>query len=267
MPVELAIQRELAYRRKVAMLQFTLDEDLKDLMPLQVLSSHSSPIHSPRPLERHSASPSPIPSTNHSVLSSLSSPSHSPRPLEGPNSSPSPVPSTNLSGIKQKELTNCLQYLQPEQPGLSHGSVMLKDQLDNLFCKICQVQCSSAFNLEQHFKGRKHKAKVEELELNRNYGGEKANQLQFCELCKVTCMNETLLKLHLQGKKHKEKLQQLESLQHGEEIPNQPKWCGLCKIWCMGDHNFKEHLEGQKHIVQLHAFQKEKRAKQIIEIG
>lgn len=36
MPVEVAIQRELAYRRKVAMLQFTLDEDLKDLMPLQV---------------------------------------------------------------------------------------------------------------------------------------------------------------------------------------------------------------------------------------
>ncbi|KAF3963810.1 hypothetical protein CMV_011842 [Castanea mollissima] len=119
MPVDVAIQRVLAYRREVAMLQFTLDEDLKDLMHLQVLlSSHSSPSHSPRPLERPSASASasPVPSTNHSVLSSLSSPS------------PSPVPSTNLSGIKQKELTNCLQYLQPEQPGLSHGSVMLKDR-------------------------------------------------------------------------------------------------------------------------------------------
>jgi hypothetical protein len=36
MPVELAIQREQAYRRKVAMLQLKLDEDLIDLMPLQV---------------------------------------------------------------------------------------------------------------------------------------------------------------------------------------------------------------------------------------
>ncbi|KAL4607632.1 hypothetical protein ACB092_09G189300 [Castanea dentata] len=218
MPVDVAIQRVLAYRREVAMLQFTLDEDLKDLMHLQVssvdallgysssaklfvilgtsppppffqvlLSSHSSPSHSPRPLERPSASASasPVPSTNHSVLSSLSSPS------------PSPI--------------------------------------DNLFCKICQVQWSGAFNLKQHFKERKHKVKVEELELNRKYGGEKANQLQCCELCKVTCMNETLLKLHLQGKKHEEKLQQLESLQHGEEIPNQPKWCELCKVTCMNE--------------------------------
>lgn len=36
MPVDVAIQRVLAYRREVAMLQFTLDEDLRDLMPLQV---------------------------------------------------------------------------------------------------------------------------------------------------------------------------------------------------------------------------------------
>ncbi|KAK4568131.1 hypothetical protein RGQ29_003771 [Quercus rubra] len=269
MPVEVAIQRELAYRRKVAMLQFTLDEDLKDLMPLQVLSSHSSPIHSLRPLEWPSASvsPSPVPSTNHSVPSSLSSPNHSPIPLEGPSSSPSPssspVPSTNLSGIKRKELTNCLQYLQPEQPGLSHGTVMLKDQIDNLFCKICQVQCSGAFNLEQHFKGRKHKAKVEELELNRKYGGEKANQLQCCELCKVTCMNETLLKLHLQGKKHKEKRQQLEFLQHGEEIPNQPQWCELCKVTCMNETLLKQHFQGKKHQDKLQELESLKHGEEI----
>ena len=93
---------------------------------------------------------------------------------------------------------------------------MLKNQIDNLFCKICQVQCSSAFNLKQHFKGRKHKAKVEELELNRKYGGGKANQLQCCELCKVICMDETLLKQHFQGKKHKHKLQEAESLKRGK---------------------------------------------------
>ena len=198
------------------------------------------------------------------VLSSH--PSHSPslRPLEELSSSPSPVSSTNHSGIKRKELPSCLQYLPPQQPEPFHGSVMLGNQTDNLYCKICQVQCPGAFNLKQHLKGKKHKGKIEEMEHNRKYGGEKANQLQWCELCKVACMNETLLEQHLQGKRHLEKLQELDSLKHGEEIPNQPKWCDLCKLWCMSEYNFKEHIEGQKHVFQLHAFEKEKRTKQIV---
>lgn len=36
MSVELAIQREQAYRRKVSMLQLNLDIDMNDLVPLEV---------------------------------------------------------------------------------------------------------------------------------------------------------------------------------------------------------------------------------------
>jgi hypothetical protein len=36
MSVELAIQREQAYRRKVSMLQLNLNNDMNDLMPLEV---------------------------------------------------------------------------------------------------------------------------------------------------------------------------------------------------------------------------------------
>lgn len=134
-----------------------------------------------------------------------SNPSPSPNltPAEGPSSRPSPVLSTSLLGTKQKELTTHLQYLPPQQPQPFHGSVILGNETDNLFCEACQVQCSGAFNLKQHVEGRKHKGKMEELEHIRKYGGEKANQLQWCELCNISCMNESLLEQHLQGARHR----------------------------------------------------------------
>ncbi|XP_059444531.1 uncharacterized protein LOC132176365 [Corylus avellana] len=225
MSLELAIQREEAYRRKLSKLQLNLDNDL---MPLEVPPSH------------------PTPSPNLT-------------PAAGPSSSP--VLSTSLVGAKRKEPTTCLQYLPPQQPQPFHGTVILGNEADNLFCEVCQVHCSGAFSLKQHVEGRKHKGKIEELEHIRKYGGEKANQLQWCELCNISCMNETLLEQHLQGARHREKLQELESGKGGGEILNQPKWCKLCKLWCPCEYNFKQHLEGHKHGLRLQAFQQKKRAK------
>nr|DAD31370.1 TPA_asm: hypothetical protein HUJ06_010221 [Nelumbo nucifera] len=92
---------------------------------------------------------------------------------------------------------------QQSQPSYSY-------QLRNLFCKVCQVQFSSALSLKQHRQGSEHKAKQKELEEKRKDGGGKGSQQLWCKLCSVPCSNEICFKQHLRGKKH---AAQLEALQ------------------------------------------------------
>ncbi|KAJ1406273.1 Zinc finger C2H2-type [Sesbania bispinosa] len=220
MPVELAIQRELVYRRKVAASHLGPNNDsIEEILPLQQVKSSNQASH--------------------------------PMPLSSPSSWQ--FSSSNLSGTKRKELpTSSAHYppLQHQQP--FHGSLNHKANTDSLNCEICQVSCSSPFNLKQHLIGSNHQKKLSE-----KTGSEgRSNQRQWCELCKVSCMSEDLLKLHFQGHRHKVNLQNLEISKHGGEAPYKQKWCELCKLWCINEFSFKQHLEGKKHIIQLHAMEK-----------
>jgi hypothetical protein len=47
------------------------------------------------------------------------------------------------------------------------------EEEDSLTCKICQVKCSSAENLQDHLKGKPHKKKQQRLSEGGNYEGEK----------------------------------------------------------------------------------------------
>ncbi|POO01937.1 TFIIH C1-like domain containing protein [Trema orientale] len=221
MPVELAIQRELAYRRKLAWLQVKpdfkpeYDESFKDFSPLQVQSwSQSS-------------------SLNH------------------PNAS-------NLSGTKRKEPASALQpmplLLQKQQP--FHESLMLDcTSVDHRFqCKLCNVECSSQFNLEQHVIGQKHKARLLQFRENNDSEEMAKGQRRWCEVCRIPCMNEQLLRLHLEGKKHKAKLKDLELSRRSEQGEIPADWsklyCELCQVWCIDECSLKQHVEGRRHKLQ-----------------
>ncbi|XP_028763479.1 UBP1-associated proteins 1C-like [Neltuma alba] len=155
-----------------------------------------------------------------------------------------------LSGTKRKELVN------------PHDLPLECQNPDKLYCKICELSCSSPFNLTQHLMGRKHKSKLKEQdsEHHQKKGMEgRRNQMKWCDLCKVPCMTEDLLNLHFKGKKHRAELQKFEmSKEKGGEIPSQRKWCELCKIWCIDMSAFKQHLEGKKHLFQMHIMEKNK---------
>ncbi|KAL2318360.1 hypothetical protein Fmac_032236 [Flemingia macrophylla] len=265
-PVELAIQREMEYRRIVASFQLSpktdpnfAEEELK-----------SSPDASYPPSSRNSPSLSgskrkepPTRITSHQDLKPQQ-PFHESFNHKGvwdinlndsyhqchPKSCPSPSSSKFSLETKGKKesptrsvhLPNLQHHQQP-----FHGSLNHKFNRDDLFCKICQIFCSSAFNLKQHFNGQKH---------NRKLQMGKSNRMQWCEVCSVTCMDEDLLKLHLQGQRHKTKLKMLEISKEGGEAPNRPKWCEQCKLWCSDEFAFKQHLEGKKHIFTLHTMEK-----------
>lgn len=71
-------------------------------------------------------------------------------------------------------------------------------------CRLCQVSCSSMFNLLQHRQGKQHKAKQESL---KNVGM-KQNQTFRCDVCRISCIDMTSLQQHRAGKKHAAQLRQ-----------------------------------------------------------
>lgn len=155
-----------------------------------------------------------------------------------------PSPSNIFSGTNGIEPASVLQT--QTLPMLEKHLLESAQTYHRLHCKLCNVVCSSDFNLEQHMKGQKHQGKLQEL-VN--------GQRRWCEVCKIPCMNEELLKMHLEGRKHKARLLELNlSAAKGEgEIPPERRnlYCKLCQVWCIDECSFKQHLEGKKHKLLL----------------
>ncbi|XP_057951656.1 uncharacterized protein LOC131146235 isoform X2 [Malania oleifera] len=179
-----------------------------------------------------------------------------PSSIESPRQEPSVSPSLSVLGIKRKAPDSRLQFQPPQQQkpiGSCHSSVK---KMDNLFCKICQVPCSSNICLEQHLRGQKHSARLLKLKSGKKNGEEKGNQQRECKLCEIPGMDENAFKLHLSGQKHKARLQAVQlGRKDGEKKANQKPWCELCGILCMDENAFKLHVAGQKHKARLETVQ------------
>lgn len=105
----------------------------------------------------------------------------------------------NLSLPKEEEYhPNHMQ-----QPILQHSS-MPQSTLNHkeLRCIICDIPCTSAFNLNQHLQGKKHKAKMDVLSGRKKKSGLDGNMDLWCSLCNVPCMNDFSLAQHRAGKNH-----------------------------------------------------------------
>ncbi|XP_024028171.1 zinc finger protein 346 [Morus notabilis] len=279
MPVEHAIQRELAYRRKLA-LQLKPDDDfLKDLFPLQVQSSTSSPISEP----------------------------------------PSSSDISSESKRKEPPNTTILQTLPIVKNQESfHGNPMPERTPNDhrLHCGLCNVVCSSGFNLEQHVNGQKNRAKLQELREhpssstilsgtkrkepdsisqtlplipipfhgNPGVEGTSADHRLHCKLCNVVCSSGFNHVQHVNGQKHRAKLQELREHPSSSTILSGTKrkepgsisqtlplipipfhgnpgvegtsadhrlHCELCNVMCSSGFNFEQHMNGQKHQAKL----------------
>ncbi|XP_042511914.1 uncharacterized protein LOC122087021 [Macadamia integrifolia] len=161
MSIELAMKRELAYRRKMEGLSFQTPSNSKQY-----------------PLRFQDASKYP-----------------------------------SLVGVKRKD-QRCLP---PPRPKPFYTLQPLQKKILSFTCEKCQVPCSSLFNLNQHFKGSKHKAKLKELEGSQKNGEDNGKKQLWCELCGVPCMNWDCLQQHLTGKKHLAHLQAIEDARQMRE--------------------------------------------------
>ncbi|PIA62939.1 hypothetical protein AQUCO_00200748v1 [Aquilegia coerulea] len=100
------------------------------------------------------------------------------------------------------------QSCSPPKLRQSHSQNALQVQ-PVIFCKECNVMCSGALNLMQHYQGKKHKARVEELKMNN--GVKMGIEPVMCEVCNIQCMSEYNYREHLTGKKHASCLQAIEA--------------------------------------------------------
>ncbi|PIA62940.1 hypothetical protein AQUCO_00200749v1 [Aquilegia coerulea] len=114
--------------------------------------------------------------------------------------------------IRSSQNISCIPQLQPQK---SYTKRSLQKKPVSLFCKECQLACSSALTLKQHYKGKKHRSKIAELTLQR--------------------------------------MESMEIPNIGQNIAMAPLWCDVCNISCMNEHNYVEHLSGKKHIACLQA--------------
>ncbi|KAK7411378.1 hypothetical protein VNO78_02811 [Psophocarpus tetragonolobus] len=248
MPLELAIQRELEYRRRVAQFQLHPNTNLSEEVKPPNDVSHPKLLQGPSSmkfscLSRIKRKESPTRNTHHPHLKHQKSfhGSFNDHELNVKSSNDASLPN------KRKESPTISDYNPCHQQQPFHGGFNPEAKRDDLSCKICKIFCSSSFNLQQHFKGHKHRQMLQKGTIN---------QMPLCEVCHISCMNEDLLKQHFQGQKHKAKMQMLKISKQGGVAPNKQKWCELCKLWCIDDFAFRQHLEGKKHIVQKHAVEK-----------
>ncbi|XVE56876.1 hypothetical protein DITRI_Ditri04bG0045500 [Diplodiscus trichospermus] len=167
--VELAIRRELAYRRKIEEMQLHQSDDSGDeIMAVQVETPRPDLNSSPRLSVREQ-------------LASLSNPECMPslRLCQNPSSRPTIYSDPRISERKQlassssKSLSKQLQL--PKGCNLNHQSL-------NFFCEVCQVPCSGTLNSKQHVNGKRHKVKLQELKFSR-IGSDDTSAIENQKLC------------------------------------------------------------------------------------
>lgn len=198
--------------------------------------------------------------------------------------------------MKQPTPTSTAECSSPQLPQSLDSHPKHAIQADSIFCPICHVPCTSAFNYNQHLKGRKHKAKLQELKLDGNsvgQDGEVANRKRWC-------MDGNSFKMHLAQKdleeRNKMELTAKSLVKVGEKQTwchlcsigcsseelfrlhliarkhkalqrvkcagkggGEQKWCKLCDVWCPNGDAFRMHLDGKNHILRLHEIEKKKK--------
>ncbi|KAK6153441.1 hypothetical protein DH2020_013080 [Rehmannia glutinosa] len=223
--VELAIQRELAYRKKVP---FSIEKPI---------------LHRNSPPPRPNPKPHSIQETS-TARPLIRSPNTFPNPFQKPN-----IPTKPRSDLKRKSVTTTdREPCRNLTTSTNNSNMALNKSVDNLLCELCQVSCSSALTMRQHLSGRPHKAKMEFMKLKRNCIGERKGKPR-CDICQIWCSDRDGLEMHLKGQKHKAKMQELELCKKngGGIVAKKPILCELCRVHSMNEDLFKMHLKGRQH--------------------
>ncbi|KAI3875102.1 hypothetical protein MKW98_019675 [Papaver atlanticum] len=188
MSVEIALQREAEYKKRIQNLQKPSCYDSpKILMSDQGVPSKVAPEESQQKFSLQYEACS-----QDMLIDLFQEPS---TPIQG---------SSPLAGMKRKtpEKFTCSSP-QPEQQSYVPQTV-------NIWCEVCQIPCTSVFNFKQHCEGRKHKSKVEVEELMQKNKLEhlticedkKDSGTMWCDICSVPCTDGSVYRQHCDGKKH-----------------------------------------------------------------
>jgi len=111
----------------------------------------------------------------------------------------------------QRKIGNCLQYRRSRQA---------------LFCVICEHQCETKKDLEEHKQTKSHIKKENPIKL-------------ICDACEVSCRTKKEYDRHCEGKQHKFRT---------DPATRPNLTCSACKITCTSQRKYEAHLETAKHL-------------------
>ncbi|CAN6195971.1 unnamed protein product [Urochloa humidicola] len=130
-------------------------------------------------------------------------------------------------------------------------------------CRFCQSKCTCKSDMENHLRGKRHKAKVQALlveckNMVMNIGsteakldpniltqdGENPVSAWNCSLCQAKCTRQSELENHLKGKRHQLNflVLQVEAQQYLSDFG-----CGICQAKCKSASQFEDHCSGRGH--------------------
>ncbi|KAG0543747.1 hypothetical protein BDA96_02G215600 [Sorghum bicolor] len=155
-------------------------------------------------------------------------------------------------------------------PAAKSENVRQYDQKPRLswICRFCQSNCTCKSNLDDHLRGKRHKAKIQSLleeckNMALNYGSlnsqpnivtldEESNPASTwnCSLCQAKCSRQSELANHLRGKRHQLNflVLQVEGKQYLSE------WgCGICQAKCNSVSQFENHCSSRGHQQKVEA--------------
>ncbi|KAL6964206.1 hypothetical protein U1Q18_035266 [Sarracenia purpurea var. burkii] len=132
-------------------------------------------------------------------------------------------------------------------------------------CAVCQVTTTSENNLNSHLRGKKHKAKCEELRSSKQAAKNKgssssstANDQKPTNSVSGDRSNQP------KAKKQEENVQvngttaqfkQKDKQKNTGSGMNQPKfWCYACNVKCPSEIHLASHVKGKKHLAQIQQF-------------
>ncbi|KAG6391777.1 hypothetical protein SASPL_149537 [Salvia splendens] len=123
---------------------------------------------------------------------------------------------------------------------------------ENLVCHLCEASCSSALVMQQHLRGRQHKAKISFKTMKRESTITTTASKPKCDLCEIGCSDVGALQMHFKGQKHTAKVQELQRCKEsgGKKSSKAPIICEVCGVPCMNQDAFEQHLKGKQHCVK-----------------
>ncbi|KAE8809563.1 hypothetical protein D1007_13856 [Hordeum vulgare] len=117
-----------------------------------------------------------------------------------------------------------------------------QEPVSRWMCNICNANCTSESDLENHLRGRRHQENIEALQ-----GDGKDPEVSgwTCDICNANCTSQSDLDSHLRGRRHQENV---EAFQGGGKGTEASRWiCDICNANCMSQSDFESHLKGRRH--------------------
>ncbi|CAL5088329.1 unnamed protein product [Urochloa decumbens] len=170
---------------------------------------------------------------------------------------------SKVAALLSKRNVNCQKAAPTAEQARNVRQYAAEKQHPTWLCRFCQSKCTCKSDMENHLRGKRHRAKVQALleeckNMDRNLGStetksdldnvtqdeENPAPTWNCSLCQAKCTRQSELENHLKGKRHQLNflVLQVEAQQYLSV------WgCSICQAKCKPASQFEDHCSARGH--------------------